>query len=158
MQEGDLDGVVAVAAVAFPDHFEDRACFAERLALFAQGCFVLTADAQVQGYLIAYPWLLGSIPSLNGLLHQLPDARDALYLHDLALLPAVCGKGHTRPIVERLVDEARQSGVRAIALVSVNGTVPFWQGLGFLPVTDDPVITAKLATYGPDAAYMQRQI
>lgn len=58
MLAGDLDGVVCVARLSFPDHFEDRACFAERFALYPQGCFVLDAgDGQVAGYLIAYPWL-----------------------------------------------------------------------------------------------------
>ena len=40
MAQGDLDGVVAVARLAFPDHPEDRACFAERLDLNPCGWFV----------------------------------------------------------------------------------------------------------------------
>ena len=33
MTEADLDGVTAVAGEAFPNHPEDRACFANRLGL-----------------------------------------------------------------------------------------------------------------------------
>ena len=73
MRADDVDGVVAVAASAFPDHFEARACFAERVALFPQGCFALASDDDVKGYLIAYPWPLGAIPPLDSLLGTLPD-------------------------------------------------------------------------------------
>ena len=32
MTPDDIDGVVGVARLSFPDHFEARACFVERLA------------------------------------------------------------------------------------------------------------------------------
>lgn len=158
MRSEDLGGVVAVAASAFPGHFERPACFAERLALFPQGCFVLaTADA-LKGYLIAYPWPEGEIPPLNSLLGGLPAARDWLYLHDLALHPDARGQGHARPIVERLVAEARGWGIGCIALVSVNDTVPFWRGMGFAPLPGDAAIICKLESYGAGSAYMTRSV
>lgn len=156
MRAADIDGVAQVAAVAFPDHPEDRACFEERLALHPQGCFVLADGAGIAGYLVSYPWPLSVIPPLNSLIGTLPDQRDTIYLHDLALLPRVQGQGHARPIVERLAGDARATGARHIALVSVNGSVPFWQRLGFAPMCDDPAIEAKLATYGGGSAYMVR--
>lgn len=158
MQADDIDGVVAVAAIAFPDHFEDRACFEERRALFPQGCFVLANQAQVLGYVIAYPWPLGSIPPLNSLIGTLPESRETLYLHDLALLPATRGHGYAKLIVERLATDAGASGAQTIALVSVNGSVPFWQGLGFEGLSDQASLSRKLESYGDGAAYMTRQI
>ncbi|MCC6827294.1 MAG: GNAT family N-acetyltransferase [Novosphingobium sp.] len=158
MRPGDVDGVVRVAAVAFPDHFEARACFAERLALFPNGCFVLASPVEVKGYLIAYPWPFGAIPPLNSLLGGLPEPRDSLYLHDLALHPDARGQGHARPAVERLVDAMRAIGVRRIALVSVNDTVPFWRGMGFTPVAGDPAIVRKLESYGGNSHYMIRDL
>ena len=41
MRPTDIDAVVEVARLSFPDHFEDRACFQNRLALYPRGCFVL---------------------------------------------------------------------------------------------------------------------
>ncbi|MFC3711189.1 GNAT family N-acetyltransferase [Sphingoaurantiacus capsulatus] len=158
MTAADISGVVPVAAAAFPDHFEDRACFEERLALFSQGGFVLADGDVVKGYLIAYPWPHGKIPPLNSRLGGVPDTTETLYLHDLALHPDVRGQGHARPIVERLVESARAWGAERIALVSVNGTRAFWQGFGFEPVTDDPAITQKLASYGDGALYMVKGI
>jgi len=158
MRADDVDGVVAVAASAFPDHFERRDCFAERFALFAQGCFVLAEGDAVKGYLIAYPWPLGAIPPLNSLIGALPEARDTWYLHDLALHPDMRGQGHARPIVERLASEARAQGAVRIALVSVNDSVPFWQGLGFEPLAGDATLARKLESYGAASRYMVRTL
>lgn len=158
MTAGDVDDVVLVAAAAFPGHFEARACFEERLALFPRGCFALASADAVRGYLIAYPWTFGAIPPLDSLLGGLPDARDAWYLHDLALHPDMRGQGHARPIVERIAREARAARAGRIALVSVNGTVPFWRGMGFESVTGDPAIARKLRSYGEGAAYMARTL
>jgi GNAT superfamily N-acetyltransferase len=158
MQASDIDGVVAVARVAFPDHFEARACFEERLALFWQGCFVLGCGGSVKGYLIAYPWPLGSIPPLDSLLGGLPADRDAFYLHDLALHPQVRGQGHARPIVERVIKALRDAGGSRVALVSVNDTLSFWRGMGFVPVDGDAGVARKLASYGDGARYMVREV
>lgn len=158
MRADDLDSVVAVAAAAFPDHFERRDCFAERFALFPQGCFALAAGEAVQGYLVAYPWPIGAIPPLDSLLGALPDSRETWYLHDLALLPGLRGQGHARPIVERLAAEARDQGAERIALVSVNASMPFWQGLGFEPVAGDAALARKLESYGAASRYLVREL
>ncbi|WP_324750746.1 GNAT family N-acetyltransferase [Sphingomonas sp. LY54] len=158
MRESDLDGVAAVAAIAFPGHFEERACFAERLALFPDGCFVLAAPDGIIGYLIAYPWAPGAIPPLNSLLGSLPATAEAVYLHDLALHPDARGQGAARPMIERLAANLRSLGTRQIALVAVNGSVPFWQTMGFAPVHDDPSLTGKLQSYGGDATYLTRPL
>lgn len=158
MTAGDIDAVVAVAAAAFPDHFEARACFEDRLALHPRGCLVLAEGSRVaQGYLIAYPWLADSVPPLNGRLATLPDASALLYLHDLALLPAARGGGHARTAVEGVVALARADGWPAIALVAVNDAEAFWEGQGFV-VRHTPVLRDKLAGYGPDARYMVRPL
>lgn len=157
MTEDDLDGVVAVARLAFPNHPEDRACFAERLGLNPGGCFVLESPDGVRGYLIAYPWRRGAAPALNSLIGALPEDADVIYLHDLALHPQARGGGHTRPIIERLAAQTRADGWPGIALVAVNDAAAFWSRLGFQPV-DSPAMAAKLASYGADARYMVRPL
>lgn len=158
MRESDLDGVAVLASIAFPGHFEEQACFAERLALFPDGCFVLAARDEIMGYLIAYPWVPGAIPPLNSLLGCLPVTAEAVYLHDLALHPDARGHGVVRPMIERLAGTLGALGTRQIALVAVNDSVPFWQKMGFAPVRDDPSLTAKLQSYGGDATYMTRPL
>jgi ribosomal protein S18 acetylase RimI-like enzyme len=153
MHAGDLDGVVAVARTAFPDHPEGRACFAERLALSPSLCFVLADGEDVAGYCIAYPWPLGSIPPLDSLLGALPEEQDALYLHDLAVRPDTRGSGHARTILDTLFARA---GDTPIALVSVNDSAAFWTAQGFA-ARESPDLAAKLASYGPDARYRVRR-
>jgi GNAT superfamily N-acetyltransferase len=163
MRIDDLDGVVRVARASFPDHFEDRACFGERLALYPRGCFVLDAGAadakavDVAGYLIAYPWRSGSAPPLDSLIGALPADANLLYLHDLALRQDMRGRGFTKAIVNRLVTQARADRWPAIALVAVNRAAGFWVNAGF-EIVHDEVVDKKLATYGAGAQYMVRKI
>lgn len=158
MTTGDLDGVVEVARIGFPDHFEDRACFANRLALHPQGCFVLAeGEGRPLGYLVAYPWRADAAPALNTLIDAIPDDASTLYLHDLALHPDARGGGRTGAIVEQLADAARADGWPTISLVAVNDAVGFWSRHGFA-VSAPPGMAAKLASYGDDARYMVRRL
>lgn len=158
MRPRDIDAVVEVARLSFPDHFEARACFENRLALYPRGCFVLSAgDDPAKGYLIAYPWRIGGAPPLNTVVEGLPADPDLIYLHDLALHPDVRGGGVTRAVVERLAEQAAEDGWPAIALVAVNDAVAFWSRLGFVEQPSE-TLAAKLASYGADARYMIRDL
>lgn len=158
MGPDDLDAVTGIAAIGFPDHFEGRACFANRLGLYPSGCFVLTGeDDEPKGYLVAYPWRAQSAPPLNTLIEAIPVDVEVLYLHDLALHPDARGQGASRFIVERLARDATADGWPALALVAVNAAAPFWEGQGF-SVVETPGMAAKLASYGPDARYMVRRL
>ena len=158
MTAADLDGVIAVAAEAFPNHFEERACYAERLDLYPQGCRVLTDEAGgVRGYVFAYPWSAAAAPPLNVLIGSLPADAGVFYLHDLALLRAVRGGGHAKAAVEAVVEMARDGGWPALSLVAINDAAPFWEGRGF-EVADPPGMAEKLASYGADARYMVRRL
>lgn len=158
MTAADLDAVADIAAIGFPDHFEGRDCFENRLALNPSGCFVLAdAKGEARGYLVAYPWRTHAAPALNTLIEAIPADASVMYLHDLALHPDVRGGGWSREIVERLADQARDDGWPALALVAVNDAAPFWERRGFA-VVDSPAMAAQLASYGPDARYMTRDL
>lgn len=158
MTEADIDGVVTVARLSFPDHFESRECFENRLALSPDMSFVLArTDEAVRGYLFAYPWKGQTAPALDTLIEAIPAEADRIYLHDLALDPAVRGGGHTRSIVGRLVDQVRADGWTMMALVAVNDATAFWQRMGFQAVTA-PALAEKLASYGDEACYMVREL
>ncbi|WP_254515765.1 GNAT family N-acetyltransferase [Novosphingobium sp. G106] len=109
------------------------------------------------GYLIAYPWTARSAPPLNSLVQALPNDAEVLYLHDLALLREAQGKNLTRIIIDRLADQARRDGWRAIALVAVNDATAFWAKAGFAEA-DEPAMREKLASYGAGATYMTRTL
>ncbi|MEO6871446.1 MAG: GNAT family N-acetyltransferase [Chthoniobacterales bacterium] len=158
MTEHDLDAVAAIAAIGFPDHYEGRDIFANRLAVFPAGCFSLGGkNGHLLGYLIAYPWLRESAPVLNGRIEAIPPNADLIYLHDLALLPEVRGLGKARAIVEQLVISVRAEGWPALGLVAVNNAASFWMRQGFRMV-ETPALRAKLASYGAAACYMVREL
>ncbi|CAN5237217.1 GNAT family N-acetyltransferase [soil metagenome] len=157
MTEADLDAVAAIAVIGFPDHFEGRPMFANRLALAPEGCFVLSDGLRTLGYLIAYPWRGDDAPPLNALIAAIPGDASLMYLHDLCLRPDARGLGATGEIVERLADQARSEGWPAVALVAVNDATGFWARHGFA-VRESETISRKLAGYGSDARYMIRPL
>ena len=157
MTEADLDAVAAIAVIGFPDHFEGRPMFANRLMLAPEGCFVLADGDRVLGYLIAYPWRADSAPPLNTLIETIPEAAAVMYLHDLCLHPDARGSGATGEIVERLADQARAKGWPAVCLVAVNDATGFWARHGFT-VRESDAISEKMAGYGSDARYMIRSL
>ena len=157
MQPGDLDRVTEIAAVGFPEHFEGRDCFENRLGLNPAGCFVLESGGDLEGYLVAYPWRVDAAPALNTLIEAIPVDADVLYLHDLALTPAVRGQGWSKPAMQAVLDLARREQWPTVALVAVNDAVDFWRGHGF-EVRETARMAVKLASYGPDARYMTRAV
>jgi len=155
MTTADLDRVAEIARIGFPNHFEGRPLFANRLSLNPAGCFVLETPEGLEGYLVAYPWTKDAAPRLNTLIEAIPADAGVIYLHDLALTPAVRGQGWSKPAVRAVVDLAKADGWATIALVAVNDAVDFWRGHGF-EVRQTPEMADKLASYGPDARYMTR--
>ncbi|RZJ29619.1 MAG: GNAT family N-acetyltransferase [Brevundimonas sp.] len=158
MTADDLDAVAAIAVIGFPDHFEGRDLFENRLALNPSGCFVLSNGAgEPKGYMVAYPWRADAAPALNTLIEAIPDEAAVMYLHDMALHPDARGGGYPGVAVEALAESARGAGWPAVALVAVNDAAPFWARHGFV-VRETPELAAKLASYGADARYMLRPL
>jgi len=158
MTEADLDGVVEVAQLSFPDHPEDLACFANRLALNPSGCFALAGDdGKVVGYLVAYPWQRYAAPALNTQIEAPPVQTEGIYLHDLAIHPDLRGGGYTRPVVEALAAQSLAAGYNRLTLVAVNNASGFWERNGFRVMNPEDM-AAKLASYGDDARYMEREL
>lgn len=153
MTPGDVPGAIAVADVVHPGFPEGPAMYLDRIALFGAGCLVLASEGRVLGYALAYPARYPEPVALDRVLGALPADADALYVHDVALLPEARGGGRSREAVERLLALAEPFG-RAM-LVSVYGTAPFWSRFGFRE--DGAASAGKLASYGPDAVFMSRR-
>lgn len=159
LRPSDLDAVERIAAIVHPAYPERPEVPAERLALFAAGCFAAWDGTEMVGYAIAHPGRLGVPPALDSLLGALPAHPDCLYLHDVALLPAARGKGLGSALVGRLIGLAAARGLMHLALVAVGGSTPYWMAQGFGPpphLSCD--LRRKLASYGGDAAYLVRGI
>jgi len=157
MLASDIGDVIAIAAIVHPGYPEDDAVLAERLMLYRAGCFVLTQNGQVSGYVLSHPWIYGDPPQLNVLLQTLPADADSYYLHDIALLPQAQGQGAAGAIAARLRDHAQAEGFANLSLCAVNGSVAFWQGQGFAAATV-PGLDARLKSYGADVQFMARAL
>ena len=158
MEVEDLDRVMAIAEVVHPDYPEDRAVFAERLALYPDGCAMAEADGACIGYIVIHPGRLGVPPPLDSPLGTLPEAPDCLYLHDVALLPAARGLGLGVAALERMDALAARQGFRWLALTSTPGARAFWDAQGFLPQDGGPGLAAKLESYGGGMTYMTKPV
>lgn len=157
MAPEDIPAVLGIADRVHPDLPEDIAVIAERQRLYPAGAHLLDRAGAACGYLISHPWRSDAPPALNALLHRLPPEPDTFYLHDLALLPAGRGEGAARVIVEHMVAHARSRGFATMHLTAVNGSVPFWQHLGFA-VEAGAHAADHLRSYGESARSMVRDL
>lgn len=153
MEEQDLDDVEALGNRIHPGLPEDRAVFAERLALFPDGCLVLAGPAGIDGYAVSHPIRAFEPPALGALLGAIPADADQFYIHDVVVAPERRGGGVSGEAIRMLLESA--AAYPSAALVSVYGTAGFWSRFGFRPV-EGVDMTAKLRPYGPDAVYMVR--
>jgi GNAT superfamily N-acetyltransferase len=156
MAAADLPAVDAIARTVHPAFPEDVAVFAERLAFCPEACR-MAEDVQRRpvGYAVAYPYPYARTPQLDVLLGRLPEGCDALYLHDVALLPDARGAGLGRSFLAHAEGVAVRLGLRALTLTAVYDAARYWGALGFRRLDDvPPELAAKLAGYGPGACYM----
>jgi GNAT superfamily N-acetyltransferase len=152
MGAADLPAVAALEVLCHaPLPPEGEALFAERLALFPQGCLAVHDAAGLAGYAVAHPARRGEPPYLGQALGALPAGAACLHLHDLALHPRVRGKGLVGAAVARLAALAQAEGLAQLSLVAVHGTAPLWARQGFAPAA------ATLHGYGGKAVYMLRE-
>lgn len=153
MREADLPAVVAIADAVHGEFTEPLAVYAERLALYPDGCRVFERDGAVVGLLVTHPWHDGAVPKIGAMLGALPDPADSYYLHDIALLPAARGSGAGAQAVAFVVDQAARAGCRDIRLVAVHGADSYWATQGFAYVDADAD-----GPYGPGSYLMRRDV
>jgi GNAT superfamily N-acetyltransferase len=156
MTSQDLAQVQALADVIHVSHPEDPEVLAERQRLYPQGCLMLVEGGRAIGYALTHPWR-AEPPPLNRLLHEIPAGALTYYIHDVALLPEARGRGHAVHAIDRLTAHAREAGFSKASLVAVNRSQSFWEKAGFR-VFAVPGLETKLASYGPDAVLMMRDL
>lgn len=157
LRVADLGAVMTLADRLHPACPERMDVLAERHRLCPEGCLIMPdAQGTAGGYLLSHPWRMGTPPALDTYLGHLPERPDCWYLHDIALLPALRGRGATQAALQIMTRLACARGIRWLALVATEGAGPVWTHLGFAPMPGiSPAITA---TYGADACPMRRRI
>ena len=155
----DLPALLAVQRACYGAGFvEGGDVFARRLGSPANCSLVLEQGGLVCAYLAAYRSVQGKVTPLHGDFDAVPAA-DTLYLHDMAVSPACAGQGLARALLQPLWAQAASEGLRHTALVSVQGTQPYWMRHGYVPhALNDAEQRARLASYGEGAVYMVRTL
>lgn len=155
----DLADLLAVQLACYGEGFvESGEVFARRLASPANCSLVLERGGSVCAYLAAYRSVRGKVTPLHGDFEVVAQP-DALYLHDMAVLPSCAGQGLARALLLQMWASARQEGLRHTALVSVQGSQGYWQHFGYsaYPLRD-ATQRERLSTYGCEAEYMMRRL
>jgi GNAT superfamily N-acetyltransferase len=158
----DVGTVLSLQAQCYEAHFlEDARAFEAKLiaARAYDTCWMAWRGDQALAYLVSLPLCHDSLPALNAPDCLLPATPRLLYLHDLAVAPAGRSLGLGRWLVSRIEQRASALGLATLGLVAVQGSQPYWQGQGFAPLQElGPKLAAKLASFGADAAFMQRSL
>ena len=127
----DLEAEVYVPAL----HVSDAA-FLRLMDLYPAGAIGAFDDEGLCGYAVGVPVRAGATLDLHVPLAALDEHADTFYVHDVAVAPRRRGTGLGRALGTRLVEHARANGFTRGELVSVQGSAPFWEKLGFRRVRE----------------------
>jgi len=131
MTEGDLDAVLAVQAACYPPSMQEPADIVlARLRAARDSCLVACDGEGVCAYVFAYASRRGAVTPLDAAFQPAADA-DTLYIHDLAVAPRALGQGLARRLAGGLLEHGQSRGLTWSALVAVQDSRRFWEGLGF---------------------------
>lgn len=168
MNASDLPAVMALQALCYrPDYLEPIGAFAAKLQGSPGSCWVmestplaLPAEAgpmsPLWAYLVALPVDEHTFPALHATRWQAPPAPRWLYLHDMAVHPQARQR-HLGPALLQQAQQTAQHRQLQLALIAVQGSLPYWQRQGFAPCEpDNPMLQAKVHSFGPDAQFMTR--
>lgn len=155
----DVPEVLRIQALCYGDSYtEGASVYTRRLQAPHHCSWAAEQGGRVVAYLAAYWSLPGKITPLHGDFEAVEGA-NVLYLHDMAVEPALAGQGLAERLWQAAVAEALARGVQRAALVAVQGAASYWARRGFGPTQlADAQQQMYLASYGSDAVYMARSL
>lgn len=155
----DLAGIMAIQQHCYSDLTEPDDILLKRWQTHAETNWLALSSGKPLGYLIAYPSLYGNVTRLGAEFESYADA-DVLYLHDMAVSPQARGLGIAAELLQYAQQYATDSGLSTLALVAVQGSVPYWSRYGFSVVTAvDTQMQQALDSYiGQQAVYMVKSL
>lgn len=159
MKEADLEQIMLIQSECYTDVApESRASLQNKLILSPDTCWVGETNNNLIAYLICHPWGIGTIPSLDTQLSELPKSKEIFYIHDLSVSPKERGLGFAYKLVEHALSAAKAIGFNKAALVAVQDSSTFWGKFGFIPSDSlDQENQDKFSVYGEGAVYMESE-
>ena len=153
IRDGDWDGIVALEAATYTE----TALSEEPAALKSRGApttsFVLEAQGQLAGYLLALPYPLFRYPDLSRA-EEAGFRSSNLHLHDLVIAEHHRRRGLATNLLHHLANAATQQRYERISLVAVAGSDTFWSAKGYRAHPEIALPTS----YGANAVYMSTTI
>ena len=151
----DWNGIYSVQQNAYTDiEPESIDVLKSKWEVTPETCFVSHCEqGQIEAYVLAHRWAGKKPPKLFNTVEQsaVLQQADGLYLHDLAVHERAQGKKLGQKLVNAVLSQARELGVKRVSLVAVQGADSFWQKQGFKPCNDTDIC----ASYGDDAVFME---
>ena len=165
LRVADVPAVLALQAQCYEARFLERAeSFAAKLER-ADGdrtCWMAwrAGVPEPLAYLVSLTACEDSLPALDAAQLRRPAVPRFLYLHDLAVAPAGRALGLGRRLLQTVEQRARALQLARIGLVAVQDSVPYWHRQGFAaPAGALPeALTLKLASFGPQARWLERHL
>lgn len=156
MTMDDIDATMRIQIECYSaDLIEPKSLVTSRLQASPNHCYVCCDETNEPcAYMFAYMSKKGKVTPLEGEFVT-PIGSDCIYLHDMAVSKSVSGRGVASKLARTLLNNSKDFGAVSAGLVSVQGSVPFWSKLGYVPMnlTDEEQI-AHLDSYGVPAVYM----
>ena len=157
----DLSAIVTIQDTCYGNElFEDASLIQRRLLSQPDSCWLAeSSSGEVLAYLFSYPSCDKQVAALGSEFSRYTQA-ELLYLHDMAVSQNARGLGLASRLLNCAERYAMQLGLSRLALVAVQGSVPYWQKQGFVLVSlCDTAALQALASYtGQDARYMQKSL
>lgn len=159
----DVPAVLAVQAQCYgPEFLESAEAFEAKLnAARHLHCSYLAVESGLPlAYVVSLPVDDGQLPALDAAAVAPARAPRTMYLHDLAVSPAGRAKRLGHKLVRQVVQRAQDMGLARVALVAVQDSGDYWRRMGFseAPSPLPAALAEKLASFGPDARLMVRDI
>lgn len=142
-----------------PDFLEAAQAFATKLQASPHTCWLACIEQQVAAYLVSVPVDRYTFPALNAANFCLSPSPELLYWHDMAVHPDFRGSGIAEKLANHALQQAKHLGFKRVGLIAVQDSSRYWHKHGF-NVADSHAygLTAKVASFGSDAVFMQQML
>jgi GNAT superfamily N-acetyltransferase len=161
MSPEDLPQVLALQHLCYqPEFHEPLDAFESKLQAAPDTCWVISNEpASVLAYLVSLPVAGENYPLLHARQWEAAAQADELYLHDMAISPALRGRGGSHKLLQRAIAQAQGLRLPRLSLIAVQNSASFWMRQGFSarqPTSSQ--VAHKLASFGSDAMLMSHTL
>lgn len=156
----DISQILRIQARCYqPDFLEAAQAFASKIQASPQTCWLVHRGQHIAAYLVSVPVDRHTFPALDAATFQLSPSPELLYWHDMAVHPDFRGDGIAARLASHALQQAKQLGFKQLGLIAVQDSSSYWHKHGF-NITDSHAygLTAKVASFGSDAVFMQQTL